>query len=245
MRYFIHLAYNGKTFHGWQKQPNAPTVQSEIEERLSLLLRQEIEVVGCGRTDTGVHAKQYFLHFDLDQTVETEKLAFQLNAILPKDISIYEVFEVDDHTHARFSATQRTYEYWISTRPDPFAHRLSFLHTKPLNIIAMNEAAQLLLGHTDFECFSKVHTDVKTFNCKITQAVWEERENHKLVFTISADRFLRNMVRAIVGTLLNVGKGKITIDDVQKILNSKNRSEAGESVLAHGLFLTNISYPFK
>jgi tRNA pseudouridine38-40 synthase len=242
MRYFIHLSYNGRNYHGWQKQPNALSVQGEIEEKLSLLLRQEIEVVGCGRTDSGVHAKEYFLHFELDQTFDTEKLGFQLNAILPKDIAIYQVYEVEDRTHARFSATAREYEYWISTLPDPFAHELSYLYTKPLNINAMNEAAQLLLAHTNFESFSKVHTDVKTFNCKITHAFWEERDHHKLVFTIKADRFLRNMVRAIVGTLLNVGKGKISVADVTQILQSKNRSEAGESVPAHGLFLAKISY---
>jgi tRNA pseudouridine38-40 synthase len=243
MRYFIELAYNGKNYHGWQKQPNAPSVQGQIESKLSILLKKEIEVVGCGRTDTGVHAKQYFLHIELDQPVDTVKLGYQLNSILPKDISVYRVFEVAETAHARFSATAREYEYWISTRPDPFANEQSLLCSTPLNIAAMNEAAKLLLSHTDFECFSKVHTDVKTFDCHITKALWEERSNHKLVFTIAANRFLRNMVRAIVGTLLNVGKGKISIAEVQAILDSKNRSEAGESVAAHGLFLTQISYP--
>jgi tRNA pseudouridine38-40 synthase len=243
MRYFIELAYNGKNYHGWQKQPNAPSVQGQIESKLSILLKKEIEVVGCGRTDTGVHAKQYFLHIELDQPIDTVKLCYQLNSILPKDISVYRIFEVAEAAHVRFSASAREYEYWISTRPDPFANELSLLCSTPLNLPAMNEAAKLLLAHTDFECFSKVHTDVKTFNCQITKAYWEERPNYKLVFTIAADRFLRNMVRAIVGTLLNVGKGKINITDVQVILKSKNRGEAGESVAAHGLFLTKISYP--
>ncbi|MDZ4667145.1 MAG: tRNA pseudouridine(38-40) synthase TruA [bacterium] len=245
MRYFIKLAYNGKNYHGWQKQPNAHSVQGEIESKLSILLKENIEITGCGRTDTGVHAKAYFLHFELDRTIDTKKLGTQLNSILPRDISIYEVYEVDNGLHARFSASSREYEYWISTRPDPFAHELSLLCTTELNLAAMNEAAAILLKHTDFECFSKVHTDVKTFNCQITHAQWEIQPNHKLVFTIRADRFLRNMVRAIVGTLLNVGKGKISAADVTQILQSKNRSEAGESVAAHGLFLTKITYQEK
>ncbi|MDP3928302.1 MAG: tRNA pseudouridine(38-40) synthase TruA [Bacteroidota bacterium] len=244
MRYFIHLAYLGKNYHGWQKQPNAASVQEELENKLSILLKESIEVVGCGRTDTGVHAKQYYLHVDLVQPIDTEKIGFQLNAILPKDIAVYEVFEVAENLHARFSAINRSYEYWISTKPNPFANELSFLYTKPLDIKAMNEAAQLLLKHRDFECFCKVHTDVKTFICEIQTAYWEEKPEGFLVFHITANRFLRNMVRAIVGTLLDVGKGKLSTPEFEQILNSKNRGEAGMSVAANGLFLSNVSYPF-
>ncbi|MCF8254968.1 MAG: tRNA pseudouridine(38-40) synthase TruA [Bacteroidia bacterium] len=243
MRYFIELAYNGKNYHGWQKQPNATSVQETLESKLSILLKEEIDVIGCGRTDTGVHAKNYFLHFETEAIFDTERLNFQLNSILPKDITIFSIFRVEPNFHARFDATEREYEYWISTKPDPFHFELSLLYTKPLDIEAMNETAKLLLSHSDFECFSKVHTDVKTFICNVTYAKWELRENGKLVFTIRADRFLRNMVRAIVGTLLEVGKGKINQEDFKQILQSKNRSEAGMSVAAHGLFLTKISYP--
>jgi tRNA pseudouridine38-40 synthase len=244
MRYFIHLAYFGKHYHGWQKQPNAKSIQEEIETKLSILLKENIAVVGCGRTDTGVHAKQYYLHLDLDQPIDCEKLATQLNAILPKDISVYEVFEVAENMHARFSALSRQYEYWISLKANPFAQDLSYLYTKPLAVNKMNEAAKRLLLHQDFECFSKLHTDVKTFNCQIKSAQWEINADGFLVFTIEADRFLRNMVRAIVGTLLEVGKGKINTADFQKILDSKNRSEAGMSVPAQGLFLSKVSYLF-
>lgn len=245
MRYFIRLGYSGKNYCGWQKQPNAPSVQAEIETKLSTLLRQETEIVGCGRTDTGVHAKEYFAHFEIDQKLDGPVVCFKLNAMLAKDIVIYEVFLVEPNLHARFDAKLREYEYWISTLPDPFLHELSYLYPRPLNIEAMNEAAALIMSHTDFECFSKVHTDVKTFNCKITHANWQVMPNNKLLFTIRADRFLRNMVRAIVGTLLEVGKGKLTLAQVEAILLSKNRSEAGQSMPAHGLYLSKISYESK
>ena len=243
MRYFVHLAYHGKNYHGWQKQPNASSVQEEIEKKISILLSEPTEVVGCGRTDTGVHARSYYLHFDAHKTLDPIQFAYKLNALLPKDISIYEVFEVQEEAHARFDAISRSYEYHIHTLPNPFTHELSLLYAHTLDVAAMNEAAALLLTHTDFECFSKVHTDVKTFNCKITHAHWEYITPQQLVFSITADRFLRNMVRAIVGTLLDVGKGKISVQTVTEILASKNRSKAGESVAAHGLFLTEIIYP--
>ncbi|MCG9879477.1 MAG: tRNA pseudouridine(38-40) synthase TruA [Bacteroidia bacterium] len=244
MRYFVHLAYHGKPYHGWQKQPNAHSVQEEIESKLSILLKTPIQVVGCGRTDTGVHAKQYYLHMDLVQPIDTEKVCFQLNAILPKDIAIFEIFEVKLDLHARFSAISRQYEYWICRKANPFAQDISYFYSKPLHVEAMNQAALLLLGSHDFECFSKVHTDVKTFICDVRFAQWQAREDGFLVFTIEADRFLRNMVRAIVGTLLEVGKGKVSIDEFKAILQSKNRSEAGMSVAAQGLFLSKISYDF-
>ncbi len=244
MRYFIELAYNGKNYHGWQKQLNAHSVQSEIEQKLAVLLKEDIELTGCGRTDTGVHARQFYAHFDTESEFVPAKMCIQLNAILPKDIVIENIFLVKAENHARFSATYREYEYRISTKPNPFLYELSSMYTKPLNIDAMNHAAKLLLNHSDFECFSKVHTDVKNFNCKITKASWEIHENGMLVFTIRADRFLRNMVRAIVGTLLDIGYHKINIEKLEQILESKNRSEAGTSVAAQGLFLTKVGYDF-
>jgi tRNA pseudouridine38-40 synthase len=244
MRYFIKLAYNGKNYHGWQIQPNATSVQGEIQEKLSILLKQNTEIVGCGRTDTGVHAKVYFAHFENQEALDTEKFCHQLNAILPKAIVIYEVFLVQDQMHARFNALERAYEYVIATEPNPFTHELSWFVPKKLDVEAMNQAAQLLLTHKDFECFSKVHTDVKTFLCDIRYAHWEMNANKELVFTVKADRFLRNMVRAIVGTLVEVGKGKVTLSDFKQILESKNRSEAGQSVPAHGLFLSDVKYAF-
>lgn len=243
-RYFVQLAYHGKNYHGWQKQPNAHSVQEEIESKLSILLKYPVTVVGCGRTDTGVHAKQYYLHMDLVQPIDTEKICFQMNAILPKDIAIFEIKEVPAHLHARFDAISRQYEYWIARKANPFAQDTSFFYNKPLNVEAMNEAALLLIGKQDFECFSKVHTDVKTFICDVKFAHWEDRENDFLVFTIEADRFLRNMVRAIVGTLLEVGKEKVSLEEFKAILKSKNRSEAGMSVAPQGLFLSKIGYNF-
>lgn len=245
MRYFIELAYNGKNYHGWQKQPNAMSVQEMLEAKLSTLLRKETEVVGCGRTDTGVHAKQYMAHFEYEEALESKEFCYKLNAMLPKDIAIYKVFEVSEKLHARFDASMREYEYHICTKPTPFLNELAWVYTRDLDIALMNEAAATLLGHTDFECFSKVHTDVKTFNCAISHAGWTIREDGMLVFTIRADRFLRNMVRAIVGTLVNVGKGKTSLAQFEEILRSKNRSEAGESVPACGLYLTQIHYPYE
>lgn len=243
MRYLIHLAYNGKGYHGWQLQPNAKSIQGELQEKLSLLLKTSIEVVGCGRTDTGVHAKNYFAHFDCLIEIDTEKLQFQLNAILPNDICIYGILMVEPSFHARFDAIERAYEYVVCTKPNPFLYDFSLLYTKPLDLDKMNEAAALLLLHKDFECFSKVHTDVKTFRCDVRHAKWVQTENNKLIFTIKADRFLRNMVRAIVGTLLEVGAGKKTVSDFVKVLESKSRSEAGQSVAAKALFLTEVHYP--
>jgi tRNA pseudouridine38-40 synthase len=243
MRYFIELAYNGTNYHGWQSQPNAASVQETLEKALSLLLKTSIEIVGAGRTDAGVHAKQMFAHFDYPDVLDASFWVTKLNSYLPKSIVIYNIIPVSDDAHARFDATSRTYEYQIHTFKDAFISEGSWLYAQPLNLQLMNEATALLLHHTDFECFSKAHTDVFTFNCKITQAHWQKKGN-QVIFTITADRFLRNMVRAIVGTFINIGLEKITMPDLQKILDSKDRSQAGFSVPAHGLYLTQITYPY-
>lgn len=242
MRYFIEFSYNGKNYCGWQSQPNAVTVQEVLEKSLSTLLRQKIEVVGAGRTDSGVHARQMFAHFDTEQIFENENLVHKLNAFLPKDIAIHHIFRVLEDAHARFDAVKRTYEYHITTKKNPFLSEKSMYVNLPLDISKMNEAAKILFQHTDFQCFSKSNTDVFTYNCKIYEAFWKQKEN-QLIFTISADRFLRNMVRAIVGTLLDVGLKKIQLTDFEQIIKSKNRSRAGASVPACGLFLTKVEYP--
>ena len=243
MRYFIKFAYNGTLYHGWQSQPNAVTVQETLEKALSLLFKKHIELVGAGRTDTGVHAKEMYAHFDFNEQLETDFWIPKLNSYLPKDIVIYEIIPVTAEAHARFDATSRTYEYYIHSFKDAFLTDLSWYHYYPLDLERMNEAASTLLEYTDFECFSKTNTDVFTYNCKITEAFWQKKGN-QLIFTITADRFLRNMVRAIVGTLINIGQGKIEVAQLQKIIESKNRSEAGFSAPAHGLYLTQIKYPY-
>ena len=243
MRYFIEFAYNGKNYCGWQYQPHSPSVQETLNKALSTLLRTPIDVVGAGRTDTGVHARQMYAHFDFDAEINWEVIAHKLNAFLPQDIVVYRFIPLHSDAHARFDATSRTYEYHIHTYKDAFENEGSWYHFHPLNVNKMNEAAQVFFNHTDFKCFSKTHTDVRTYNCKITHAKWEQHAN-KLVFTITADRFLRNMVRAIVGTLVNVGLGKITVEDVDKIIQSRDRGHAGASVPAHGLYLTKVIYPY-
>ena len=242
MRYLIQLSYKGTHFHGWQKQVNVKTVQQELDEKLSLMLGENIETLGCGRTDAGVHAKQFFAHFDSQNNVDTENLFFRLPKFLSKDIAIQSIKKIDENFHARFDADYRVYEYWITQKADPFLNDYSWFVYGDLNIDAMNNASKLLLSHKDFECFSKVHTDVNNFLCDITFAEWKLTDE-KLIFTIKANRFLRNMVRAIVGTLIDVGRNKLSIEQFKKILESKNRSEAGQSVPAHGLFLTEIHYP--
>ncbi|MCG2418119.1 tRNA pseudouridine(38-40) synthase TruA [Aequorivita sp. F47161] len=242
MRYFIEIAYNGKNYFGWQRQPEQISVQQVLEETLSTLLRKELKLMGAGRTDTGVHAKQLFAHFDFDEIENYEKLIFRINSFLPKDISVKNIFEVKEDAHARFDAVEREYEYIITLGKDPFLQDFAFqINNKP-NVALMNEAARLLLHHRDFQCFSRSNTDVKTYNCTIVKAHWEA-ENNKLIFTIAADRFLRNMVRAVVGTLLDVGYGKATIEDFKAILNSKSREKAGASAPAHGLYLNKVVYP--
>jgi tRNA pseudouridine38-40 synthase len=243
LRYFIRLAYNGTNYHGWQFQPNAASVQETLTKAMSTVLNSEVELMGAGRTDTGVHAKTMFAHVDCDKDLESESIVHKLNSYLPKDIAVFEIIPVHAEAHARFDATQRTYEYHINTFKEVFLQDLSWYYHQKLDMELMNKAAEILLQHTDFQCFSKVNTDVNTFNCKITEAFWTT-ENNRLVFTISADRFLRNMVRAIVGTLVNIGLHRITLEDFDKIIESKDRSEAGFSVPAHGLYLTKIKYDY-
>ena len=243
MRYFIELAYNGTNYHGWQYQPNAVSVQETLNKALTLLLKTDIDVVGAGRTDTGVHAKQLFAHFDVASQIDVPFYIHKLNSFLPKDIAITTIHQVHDTAHARFDATKRTYEYHIHTKKSVFENETSWYYPSDLNMDAMNQACQLLFEFTNFECFSKVNTDVNTFNCKIHEAFWQQNGN-KIVFTIAADRFLRNMVRAIVGTMINIGLGKVTLEDFKTIIQSKNRNKAGFSVPAHGLYLTKIDYDY-
>ena len=241
MRYFIELSYKGTNYHGWQIQPDASSVQEEITKALATILQEKILLVGAGRTDAGVHASQMFAHVDTVKKL-TDDYVHKLNAILPNDIVIKSIKEVSDDTHARFDAVSRTYEYRILLGRDPFLLETTWqLHQKNLQIEKMNEAANLLFKYEDFESFSKVKTDVNTFNCTIMKAVWTLEDKH-LIFHIKANRFLRNMVRAIVGTLIEVGLGKKTIEDFRNIIESKKRSEAGLSVPAKGLFLTEVCY---
>lgn len=243
LRYFIQFAYNGTHYHGWQYQPNATSVQETLNKALSVLLNTPINLMGAGRTDTGVHAKEMYAHFDYDSPIEVPNLVHKLNSYLPKDITIYDIILVQDEAHCRFDATKRTYEYHINSVKDPFLEELSWYFHQYLDVPLMNKAAKILLNHTNFQCFSKVNTDVNTFDCSIFEAYWKT-ENNKLIFTISANRFLRNMVRSIVGTLINIGLHKITLDDLENIIASKNRDKAGFSVPAHGLYLTKVKYDY-
>lgn len=242
MRYFIEMAYNGSTFNGWQIQPNAPSVQQTLQEKLAALLRGEVEVVGAGRTDTGVHARYYVAHFDSSAEFDPQQLCQTLNRMLPQSIVLYSIQPVSDEAHARFSAISRSYEYHIARRKDPFAHHLAWYVYGAIDVAAMNEACKVLFEYVDFTSFSKLHTDVKTNNCTIHEAYWKESATG-LVFTISADRFLRNMVRAITGTMIDIGRGKLSTQDFRSIIESKNRGAAGQSALAQGLFLTDVQYP--
>jgi len=254
-RYFIELSYDGTTYHGWQIQPNAFTVQECLDKALSVYFRQPVSTLGCGRTDSGVHATQFYAHFDLQTEInEGEgqsilkaphllKSVAGINSLLPYQIAVKRVFEVDQEAHARFGATERAYHYHIHFHKDPFKLNRSWLYKGELDMAAMNQAALLLLGHTDFSCFSKSNTQTFTNNCKITEAFFQENDGG-LLFTIRADRFLRNMVRAIVGTLIRVGKKELALDQFQQIMESKDRSNAGQSVPACGLYLVNVIYPF-
>jgi tRNA pseudouridine38-40 synthase len=244
VRYFIEFAYNGTHYLGWQSQPDTPkTVQETLEKNLSMVLRTPIKLTGAGRTDSGVHARCQFAHFDFGEHIDSERLAYNVNAVLPADIAVRRFIAVHESAHARFDAKRRTYEYHIHTQKDPFLQDLSFLYMHKLDLDRMNEAASLLFNHADFESFSKVKTDVKTFICRIFEAHWK-RDGERLVFTVSADRFLRNMVRALTGTLIDVGLGKIPPDDFTRIIESKDRRRAGFSVPAHGLYLTKIEYDY-
>ncbi|WP_299780340.1 tRNA pseudouridine(38-40) synthase TruA [uncultured Formosa sp.] len=242
MRYFLELSYNGTAYHGWQNQPNAISVQEVIETALSVILKEKIEIMGAGRTDTGVHAKQMFAHFDFEGEFNNTELLYKLNSFLPKDVALHRIFKVKPDAHTRFHAESRTYLYRIALQKNVFNFESAYWVKPKLNIKNMIAAANLLLDYKDFQCFSKTNTDVKTFNCNIMSVNLEVVET-ELHFTITADRFLRNMVRAIVGTLINVGLEKLEVDDIHRIISSKNRSEAGYSVPAKGLYLTHIIYP--
>jgi tRNA pseudouridine38-40 synthase len=250
-RYFIELAYNGTGYHGWQLQPNATTVQECVDKALGIYFRQPISTLGCGRTDAGVHARQFFAHFNLEfvdsepfySDAELEKKVSGINSLLPYDVAIKRIFVVQDDAHARFDATERAYKYLIHFHKDPFKLNRSWLLKGKLDVELMNTAAALLLDYTDFSCFSKSHTQTFTNNCKITEAHFQI-EDDGLLFSIAADRFLRNMVRAIVGTLIRIGKNEINLLDFKNIIESKNRSMAGQSVPACGLYLCSIKYPY-
>lgn len=249
MRYFINLSYDGKNYHGWQIQPGAITVQEVLNKALSTLLREDIEVVGAGRTDAGVNASMMIAHFDTEVEFSADdkdkkslfQLKYRLNKLLPPDIAIHDIYPVADDMHARFSATARTYHYYITTEKSPF-EPYAYRFPQPLDFDKMNEACKALFDYIDFTSFSKLHTDVKTNNCKIMEAHWEQVSPIKWQFTIKADRFLRNMVRAIVGTLIDVGRGAITIDDFRKIIEKKDRCSAGTSVPGNALFLCKVEY---
>ncbi len=242
LRYFIEIAYNGKNYHGWQKQPNDVTVQEVFEKTLSTLLREDIKITGSGRTDAGVHAKQLFVHFDSLKKIDETELIFKLNSLLPKDISTLNVFQVKDEAHARFDAVEREYEYVISLKKNPFYEDFSYLLHQVPDITLMNEAAKVLLDYNDFQCFSRSKTDVKTYHCTIKEAYWRVEES-QFIFSIKADRFLRNMVRAIVGSLLDVGLKITSLEQFHDIIKSKDRSKAGTSAPAKGLILTKVKYP--
>ncbi len=242
-RYFVELSFKGTRYHGWQVQPNALSVQEVLESTFSTFLRRRVEITGAGRTDTGVHASCYVAHFEADSLAfPAPDLVEKLNRFLPPDISLHCIWPVPPDAHARFSAIKRTYHYFISRRKDPFLLETSYQYLLPLDVEAMNEAAAQLLTFNDFTSFSKLHTDVKTNNCRVSSAGWKQ-EGHQLVFTITADRFLRNMVRAIVGTLMEVGRHKITTGGFVDIIEKKDRGKAGTSAPPQGLFLAGIEYP--
>ena len=242
MRYFIHLAYNGANYCGWQTQPDLPTVQLTLEQALSTLLRKTIAIVGCGRTDTGVHASDFYAHFDTEQPIDCPQLTFKLNSYLPDDIAIYDIFPVKDNAHARFDATARTYQYRVSDRRLPFCQGLySRIYFHP-DLVLMNQGAEILMQYDDFTSFAKLHTQVKTNICHLTHAQWEQQDE-LLVFTIRSNRFLRNMVRSVTGTLLDVGRGKLSLDGLREIIERKDRCAAGVSMPPQGLFLTKVEYP--
>jgi len=253
-RYFIEIAFDGRAYHGWQVQPNAQTVQQVLNQALSTLLRQPIHAVGCGRTDTGVHATQLYAHFDVSHGLasvnhalaseDTHKFRYQLNSLLPQDIAVKRIHAVAAEAHARFDATRRSYEYHVHFQKDPFLHGRSWLLRQVPDVGAMNAAARILQQYDDFACFSKTHTQVHTHICHITHAEWRWINDNQLVFYISANRFLRNMVRAIVGTLMEIGRGEQQPEHMHTVIQSGDRSVAGISVPAEGLYLTEVAYPY-
>ncbi|MBQ8991387.1 MAG: tRNA pseudouridine(38-40) synthase TruA [Prevotella sp.] len=243
MRYFVWFGYDGAAYHGWQIQPNGNSVQEELQRGLSTLLREDISVTGAGRTDAGVHARVMVAHFDTEKALDCRQLAYKLNRLLPQDIAVDRVEPVSDDLHARFSATSRTYHYYIHTRKDPFRRAYSCEMHYDLDFAKMNEAGRILTTYEDFGAFCKAHSDVKTTLCQVTKAEWIQTSDTSWYFEITANRFLRNMVRAVVGTLVDVGRGKLTLDDFRKVIEGKQRSDAGESMPANALFLENITYP--
>lgn len=241
-RYFIYLSYNGENYCGWQVQPNGISVQEAIEKGLTTLLRTPTSIVGAGRTDAGVHARMMTAHFDSEsENLDLSLLTDKLNRILPKDIAIYRIVEVNPQAHARFDATSRLYRYYITTEKDPFLHHLKYKIHGNLDVEKMNACANILFEYEDFTSFSKLHTDVKTNNCIIMQTHWEQHGND-FIFTIKANRFLRNMVRSIVGTLLEAGRGKLDEAGMRQVIEAKDRAKAGTSVPGHALFLEEIEY---
>lgn len=250
MRYFVTFSYDGTHYHGWQVQPNGVSVQEKLQWALSTLLKEEIIVTGAGRTDAGVHARMMVAHFDTnakfeaEEGVNCEQLVYKLNRLLPQDIAVRKAEPVSDEMHARFSATSRTYHYYIHTQKDPFERAYSCEIHYPLDFAKMNEAGRILQTYEDFGAFCKAGADVKTTLCHVTKAEWIQTSPTTWYFEITANRFLRNMVRAVVGTLIDVGRGKLSLDDFKKVIEGKRRSDAGESMPGHALFLENITYPF-
>lgn len=244
-RYFLRLSYRGAPFHGWQVQPNAVSVQGEVEKALTIALRTPVSIVGAGRTDTGVNARVMYAHFDYEGELDDKgRLLVSINRLVGRDIAVQDIIPVSDHAHARFDATERSYKYFVVFKKTPFFYPLSWLCPNGLDIERMNEAAQILPETEDFTSFAKLHSDAKTNICRVTKAEWTLQGESTAIFTITADRFLRNMVRAIVGTLVDVGRGKLTIDEFRKIIERKDRCAAGQSMPGEALFLWDIKYPY-
>lgn len=242
MRYFITFSYDGTAYHGWQIQPHCVTVQEKLQDALSIILREKLEVVGAGRTDTGVHARKMVAHFDFQELGDCSQLVYKLNKILPHDIAVQSVEPVAEDMHARFSARSRTYHYYVHLDKDPFLRAYSWQVYGSPDFDIMNRAAQVLMEYRDFTSFSKTHTDTRTNDCVITEARWDKVGERQWRFTITANRFLRNMVRAIVGTLMEVGRQRMSIDEMRRVIESKNRQCAGDSVPGHALFLVEVEY---
>jgi len=241
-RYFIYFSYDGTNYHGWQIQPHDNSVQAELQRALSTLMRCPMEVVGAGRTDTGVHARLMVAHFDSEQPIDCHQLAYKLNRLLPRDIAVSKIEPVASDMHARFSATSRTYYYYVHTQKNPFLRAYSCELHYELDFELMNQAAATLLEYDDFGAFCKSHTDVKTTLCKVTEARWIQTGASEWYFVITANRFLRNMVRAVVGTLIEVGRHRMTVDDFHRVVEGKKRTAAGESMPGHALFLVDVRY---
>ena len=242
MRYFITFSYDGTAYHGWQIQPHSVSVQEELQKALSTLLRKPMEVVGAGRTDTGVHARKMVAHFDSESELECSQLVYKLNKLLPRDIAVQQIERVEEDMHARFSAKSRTYHYYVHLDKNPFLRSYSWQVYGNPDFDLMNRAAAVLMEYTDFTSFSKVNTDTKTNDCTITEAHWDRVGEGQWRFTITANRFLRNMVRAIVGTLMEVGRGRMTIEQLRNVVDAKDRCRAGDSVPGNALFLVDVKY---